>query len=169
MRRKDREMPTDFALAVVDKCEYAVLSMTNAENMPYCVPISIARIQKSVYFHCAMDGEKIICLRANPKVCLACVGDTHRMSNEFSTEYESAILRGIASEVTDTQEKITALRCLCERHTPANMAAFDSEIARSLSRTAVWKIEIEDVTGKRKKYDANGKELKFGQMPEIEE
>lgn len=168
MRRKDREMPTDFALAVADKCEYAVLSMTNAENMPYCVPISIVRIQKSVYFHCAMDGEKIICLRANPQVCLACVGDTYRMMNEFSTEYESAILRGKASEVTDTQEKITALRALCERHTPTNMIAFDGEVARSLERTAVWKIEISDITGKRKKYDKQGKEMKFGRMTESE-
>lgn len=164
MRRKDREMSKDFALQVADKCEYAVLSMTDAHNAPYCVPISIVRVQQSVYFHCAQEGEKIACLRANPQVCLACVGDTHRMSDKFTTEYESAILRGTASEVTDTQEKITALKHLCERHTPSNMMHFDSEVARSLDRTAVWKIEMESITGKRKKYDENGKEMKFGRI-----
>lgn len=165
MRRKDREMSKDFALEVADKCEYAVLSMTDARNnAPYCVPISIVRVQQTVYFHCAKEGEKIDCLRANPQVCLACVGDTHRMPNIFTTEFESAILRGTASEVTDAQEKITALKYLCERHTPTNMANFDSEVASSLDRTAVWKIEIESITGKRKKYDENGKEMKFGRM-----
>lgn len=165
MRRKDREMSKDFALEVADKCEYAVLSMTDARNnAPYCVPISIVRVQQTVYFHCAKEGEKIDCLRANPQVCLACVGDTHRMPNIFTTEFESAILRGTASEVTDAQEKIAALKYLCERHTPTNMANFDSEVASSLDRTAVWKIEIESITGKRKKYDENGKEMKFGRM-----
>lgn len=164
MRRKDREMSKDFALEVADKCEYAVLSMTDAHNAPYCVPISIVRVRQTVYFHCAKEGEKIDCLRANPQVCLACVGDTHRMPNIFTTEFESAILRGTASEVTDAQEKITALKHLCERHTPTNMANFDSEVASSLDRTAVWKIEIESITGKRKKYDENGKEMKFGRM-----
>lgn len=164
MRRKDREMSKDFALEVADKCEYAVLSMTDTRNAPYCVPISIVRVRQTVYFHCAKEGEKIDCLRANPQVCLACVGDTHRMSDKFTTEFESAILRGTASEVTDAQEKITALKYLCERHTPTNMANFDSEVASSLDRTAVWKIEIESITGKRKKYDENGKEMKFGRM-----
>lgn len=164
MRRKDREMSKDFALEVADKCEYAVLSMTDVHNAPYCVPISIVRVQQTVYFHCAKEGEKIDCLRANPQVCLACVGDTHRMPNIFTTEFESAILRGTASEVTDAQEKIAALKYLCERHTPTNMANFDSEVASSLDRTAVWKIEIESITGKRKKYDENGKEMKFGRM-----
>ena len=32
MRRKDREMSKDFALEVADKCEYAVLSMTDGRN-----------------------------------------------------------------------------------------------------------------------------------------
>lgn len=164
MRRKDREMSKDFALEVADKCEYAVLSMTDVHNAPYCVPISIVRVRQTVYFHCAKEGEKIDCLRANPQVCLACVGDTHRMPNIFTTEFESAILRGTASEVTDAQEKIAALKYLCERHTPTNMANFDSEVASSLDRTAVWKIEIESITGKRKKYDENGKEMKFGRM-----
>lgn len=43
MRRKDREMPPEFALTVADKCEYAVISMTDISGEPYCVPVTIAR------------------------------------------------------------------------------------------------------------------------------
>lgn len=164
MRRKDREMSEAFALSVADKCEYAVLSMIDADGSPYCVPISIVCAENAVYFHCAAEGYKIECLRTHSKVCLACVGDTHRMLNEFTTEFESAVIRGTASEVIDAQEKVSALRLLCERHTPTNMSEFDSEIAKNLARTAVWKIEIENITGKRMKYDKNGKEMKFGRM-----
>lgn len=164
MRRKDREMNRDFALMVVDTCEYAVLSLIRPDGSPYAVPVSIARDQDSIYFHGAPAGEKAEAMEANPRVSLACVGATHRMEHEFTTEYESAIVFGTAARVTEEAELLYALRLICERHTPLNMDRFDEEVARSLTRTAVWRIAIDSVTGKRKKYGRDGKELKFGRM-----
>lgn len=164
MRRKDREMDKNFALMVLDKCEYAVLATQNPDGTPYCIPINIVRNGDFIFFHSAMDGQKIQNLVKCPKVCLTAVGDTHIPPDEFTTEYESAVVSGTAYEVSNPQEKIDALRLLCERHVPTNMQAFDEAIEKSLSRTAVWKIQMETVTGKRKKYDHEGKEMKFGRM-----
>ena len=45
------------------------------------------------------------------------------------------------------------------------MDAFDDAIARSLERTAVVKITLTaPPTGKRKQYDKQGEEMKYGQM-----
>ena len=44
------------------------------------------------------------------------------------------------------------------------MAGFDAAIEKSLDRTGVWKIKISSITGKRKKYDSDGNEMKFGRM-----
>jgi hypothetical protein len=151
MRRKDRETSREFALEIVDKCEYAVLSVIDADGLPYCVPITIVRDGEAVYFHCAKDGAKIDAMRKNPNVCLACVGNTNRLKDKFTTEFESAIVKGKAEEVYDENEKIHALKLLCERHTPTNMANFDAAIERSLSRTAIWKISVVSITGKQKK------------------
>lgn len=164
MRRRDREMDRDFALSIVDKCEYAVLATLNSDNTPYCIPVTIVRHENSIYFHSAMSGTKIDNLRNCPKICMTCVGHTHIVPNKFTTEYESAVISGTAHEITDDSEKIFALRILCERHTPDNMANFDEAIERSLSVTAIWCIDIENITGKRKKYGSDGKELKFGKM-----
>lgn len=164
MRRKDREMDQSFALGIVDSCEYAVLSMVLGDGTPYGVPLTIAREGNSIYFHSAQEGKKADALRQCGRVSLACVGRTHRMEYDFTTEFESAIVSGTAQELTGEEEKIHALRLICQRHTPKNMGAFDAAIAKSLHRTAVWRITIEDVTGKRKKYDAKGVELKFGRM-----
>jgi nitroimidazol reductase NimA-like FMN-containing flavoprotein (pyridoxamine 5'-phosphate oxidase superfamily) len=164
MRRKDREMSKEFALDVVDKCEYAVISMIDVEGMPYCLPITIARDNDNVYFHCGPEGLKVDSLKANPEICMTCVGDTQRATDKFTTEFESAILRGRAEEVIDTNEKVHALKIICQRHTPANMDAFDEAIAKSLFRTSVWKVAIREITGKRKKYDRNGEEMKYGRM-----
>lgn len=164
MRRKDREMDKDFALYVIDKCEYAVMAMTDENSMPYCLPVTIVRENDSIYFHTAKEGRKIEILRDNPAVCMTCVGDTYRIPDKFTTEFESSVIYGTACEVTDDNEKIHALELLCRRHSPANMHNFDNSIERSLSRTGVWKIDIADITGKRKKYDKDGVEMKYGRM-----
>ena len=48
---------------------------------------------------------------------------------------------------------------------PKHMDAFDQSIARSLSRTVVVRITLtEPPTGKRKQYDKEGVEMKYGRM-----
>jgi nitroimidazol reductase NimA-like FMN-containing flavoprotein (pyridoxamine 5'-phosphate oxidase superfamily) len=164
MRRKDREMPKEFAEQVADKCDYAVLATVNADGTPYCVPISIVRDNDSIYFHCAKDGQKIDNLKRQNEVCICCTGNVSFMKTEFSLEYESAIIKGKAEEVLQDEEKIHALRLISKRFCPEYMHAFDSEIARSLNHTAIWKINVREISGKRKKLGSNGKELKFGKM-----
>lgn len=94
MRRKDREMPEEFAYMVANKCEWAVFAMIDTEGMPYCVPITIALDGKTVYFHSGPEGYKVDALRKNNAVCISCVGDTYRTPDKFTTEFESAIIRG---------------------------------------------------------------------------
>lgn len=151
MRRKDRQMPEEFAWEVVDKCEYAFLAMTTEDGSPYGLPVTIVREGSAVYFHSAMEGRKTACLRMHPRVCLTCVGNTQIQQDRFTTLFESAVAFGTAAEVTSEEEKIKALRILCQRHTPENMAAFDKAIAASLKRTAIWKITVEEISGKAKR------------------
>ena len=150
MRRKDRQMPEEFAWDVTDRCEYAFLSMIAEDGTPYGLPLTIAREGRSIYFHSAMEGRKIASLRAHPQVCMAFVGDTRVPPGQFTTLFESAVAFGAASEVTEEKEKIHALELLCRRHTPDNMDAFDRAVAKSLSRTGIWRIDVEEITGKAK-------------------
>ncbi len=150
MRRKDREMSAEFAYEVADKCEWMTVAVNGIDGAPYCTAVSPARDKNVMYFHCAAEGYRTECLRADGRVCVFCVGGTERQSDAFTTAYESAVIKGAASEVTDDEEKIRALRLICERHTPANMADFDNAVKRSLARTAVWKITIDEITGKAK-------------------
>lgn len=150
MRRKDREAPAEIGLEIVDKCVYATLGCANADGSPYCVPLSIAREGENVYFHCATQGKKLDNLRRDNRVCVSCVGNTAYPPGEFTVDFESAVIIGSASEVSDNDEKIRALKLLCERHTPDNMSNFDQAIKSSLKITGVWKIKIEEITAKKK-------------------
>ena len=166
MLRKDREMPAKWAESIIDKCKWAVVSMTGEDGAPYCTPVSIARDGNFVYFHSGKAaGARTRALLKDPRVCVSCVGDVNPgYWKNFTTEYESAIFRGTAVPVTEAEEKIHALRLICERYTPEAMEHFEAAVERSLKITAVWKISIEELTGKRKKYDRNGVEMKYGRM-----
>ena len=164
MRRKDREMDRAFALEVLDRCEWAVLAMTDEAGLPYCVPLTIVREGDTVYFHGALSGEKADCLHRNGRVCLTAVGDTRIPPDNFTTEFESAVARGQAEALVEDEEKLHALRLLCRRHVPTHMDAFEEAALASLRRTGVWRFKIDSITGKRKKYGPDGQELKFGRM-----
>jgi nitroimidazol reductase NimA-like FMN-containing flavoprotein (pyridoxamine 5'-phosphate oxidase superfamily) len=152
MRRKDREMPEEFAMAVINKCRFVVMATVNPDGTPYCVPLSIARDGEWLYVHCARNGHKIDNLKRQNRVCVSCVGDTSLPPDHFTVAYESAIVFGTAEEVMEREERIRALRLICERYTPANMAAFDEEIRKALDATAVWKIHIDEASGKQRTY-----------------
>jgi len=148
MRRKDREQDEDFALAVVDQCAYSVMATVNSDGSPYCISLSPARERQWLYFHCAHEGHKIDNLRQRNKVCVSCVGEQQAIPEKFTLKYKSAVIFGTASEVTERKEKIHALNLICRRYTPGNMAAFDEAIEKQLDATAVWKIHIDEISGK---------------------
>lgn len=150
MRRTDRERDRAFALAVVDASPFATLSMIDPEGNPYGVPVNLVRDGDAVYFHAALEGKKTDCLRRTPRVWISCVSYARPLEGKFTTAYDAAMLEGTAQEVTREDEKLRALRLLCERYTPSHMDAFNEEANRSLPRTAIWKIMITAVTGKQK-------------------
>jgi len=149
MRRKDRELSREAALAVFDAAPFATLSMTDG-GRPYAVPVSPAREGMTVYFHCAPEGRKLGCLRANPAVCLSAVSEAAAAPDKFTMYYASAVAFGEAHEVTDEAEKLAALRLICERFTPGNMADFERAAGAGAPRTAVWRVELSEITGKHK-------------------
>ncbi len=151
MRRKDREETPEFALELLKKCEYAVLSTVNEDGSPYGIPISPVFMDGCFYFHCAPEGRKLENIRREPRVGLACVGKTHLIPEQFTTEYESAVLAGSAFLVTNEEEKRRALLCLCEKYAPENLAAAEKAIEGSLHRTGVCRIEPGAATGKAKR------------------
>ena len=156
MRRAERQMDEDWALEVFDKAPYVTVSMIRPDGIPYGLPLSVVRKDnRTFYFHCAAEGEKIDCIRNNPVVSLSAVSRcTPRYEEEkqnFTEYYHSAIALGHAETVTDDNEKIEALRLICERFLPKFMDHFEAAIARSLSLTTVIRIILtEPAVGKMK-------------------
>lgn len=164
MRRKDREMNPDFAWEILEECEYAVLSLVDENQEAYCIPVSAVHQNQTIYIHCALEGKKIDLLSLQKRVCLSAVSRVKRKPFEFSTEYASGIFKGKIALVENEREKIEALRLICEKYAYENMQQFDEAVKKSLNRTAVIKIEADEISAKRKQYDIGGKEMEWGRM-----
>ena len=165
-------MDSQWALDVMRKAPYITVSMTRPDGRAYGLPLSLASVSDTVwYFHCALEGDKLEAIAAHPEVCLSavtkCQPTIGPKDGSFTLQFRSAVAFGKAEVVTDEGEKVVALRAICERFLPKHMEAFDAAIQRSLSRTAVVRITLSaPPVGKRKQYDDQGEELKYGREPQ---
>lgn len=149
MRKADRQMDAQWALDVFDCAPYVTVSMVRPDGCPYGLPLSLARKdERTFYFHCAADGEKTDCLKANPAVSLSavsrCTPAYEEKKQNFTEHYHSATAIGHAEFITDPDEKTEALRLICSRFLPKYMEHFDAAITRSLDRTAIVRITLDE-------------------------
>lgn len=147
MRKSQRKRDAAWACEVFDKAPYVTVSMVRPDGTAYGLPLSVVRDgDDTFYFHCADEGEKIDCILANPVVSLSavsrCTPKYEEDKNNFTEYFHSAVGIGEASIVSTDEEKIHALRLLCERYLQKYMDHFDDAITRSLARTTVVKITL---------------------------
>ena len=151
MRRKDRQLSEDEALAVLSEAEYGVLSTVTPDGIPYGVPINYALEGRSLYMHCAgAGGQKLDNLAACPRACMTAVTGVTLHSHELSTAFRSAMAFGTVSVCEAAEAKRAGLRVLMRRlapeyndHDPACMAD------EALCRVTVLRMDIDTVTGKK--------------------
>ena len=185
MRRKDREMDRSFGLTVIDRSRFGILAMVD-RGRPYAIPLSLVREGDALYFHSAPEGRKTEVFQQNPEVSIAFVGEWRvpelftaaelekvtddeektaiLLSKVFTVEFESVVATGRVRLVRDDEERIKAMRLICEKYTPTKMAYFTQAAQAGLPRTHIYRIDMTEVKAKRKKYDRQGEEMKWGQL-----
>jgi nitroimidazol reductase NimA-like FMN-containing flavoprotein (pyridoxamine 5'-phosphate oxidase superfamily) len=190
MRRKDREMSGEYGLSLIDRSAFGVLSVKDPDNpdLPYSIPLSIARRGEKLYFHSARDGYKYELLQDGRPVRIVFVDRAEvpdlfseedlqdladrgkisdLLSKVFTTEYSSAIVSGTIEGIAfaDRPDEFRlAMRTICEKYTPDKMDYFEAALNFSLKRLAIFSITIDSITAKRKKFDAAGEEMKWQRL-----
>lgn len=129
--------------------------------------------RRAIYLHTARTGRTRETVEANPKVAFV-VGDMGRLlpadeALEFSVEYASVVVFGKAHVVEDRDEARAGLQLLLDRYAPHLAPGRDYRgiTDDELDRTAVFRIDIEAWSGKRKKAEAGFPgAFAFGQVPD---
>ena len=149
VRRQDRLLDEVRAVEILHRGEYGFLSMV-ADGGGYGVPVNYAVSGDTIYMHCAPEGRKLQAMVANPRVSFCVVGYKRIVAEEFTTEFESVIASGVARVVESLDERRQALRLIVEKYSAAHLEQGLQAIERSVHRTAVVAIEVENLTGKVK-------------------
>lgn len=124
MRLAEREIREGAAIcAILDVCDVMTLGLLD-EGAPYVVPVNFdykwEQDRFTFYFHCATEGKKLDCLRANPRVALNCCrfadyhGGDETPPHGKKEDYVSVSAVGRAREL-EGEEGAEALRQLAWR------------------------------------------------------
>lgn len=152
MRRKDRRLSDEDTHALLARGEYGVLSLITPEGHPYGVPLSYVWTEGRAYFHCALTGRKIDALQVNMQASFVVTDAVQAVYDKnFTTLFESAMLYGPMREVTEEAEKQAVLLALAEKYLPDHMDKAEADIAASFSKTAVYALEPDWISGKAKR------------------
>ena len=150
LRRQDRAITEEEALALLIKAEYGVLSTVTKTGKPYGVPLNFCVMDRCIYFHCAVEGQKIDNIKHNKSVSFCAVGNTEILPDKFGTKYESVIVSGEVEEVFDMNKQL-ALEGLLHKYSLEFINQGIKYIEGLKEKTRVFKITINKLTGKARK------------------
>ncbi len=151
MRRKDRAITEEEAIALLSKAEYGVLSTVSENGKPYGVPLNFCIIDHCIYFHCSVEGQKIDNIKQNISVSFCVVGNTEILPDKFGTKYESVIVSGEVEEVFDMNKQI-ALEGLLHKYSSEFIDKGIKYFEGLREKTRVFKITINKLIGKARKH-----------------
>jgi len=147
LRRKDRKMAENDAIALLFRAPYGVLSTSGSDGYAYGVPLSYVYLDGHIYFHCATEGHKLDNIKNNDKVSFCVVGDVENAPEQFTAKYESVILFGRISEVQG-DEKQAAFLALVEKYAAEFREKGKEYICNAEGKAKIMKISVEHIAGK---------------------
>lgn len=149
MRRKDREITEPAEIeAIIQEAKVCRLAMVD-DGQPYVVPLNFGYRDNTLFFHSASSGRKIDVLKKNGRVCFEMdLVDEIKAAEEacdWGIRYRSVIGFGNATLLDDPDEKCEALDTIMGQHSNETF----TYPASKLKATAVIRVDIERMTGKR--------------------
>ncbi|KMY67591.1 hypothetical protein AAU61_10435 [Desulfocarbo indianensis] len=120
------------------------------DGQPYVVPLSFGLAPGRIYCHTGRQGLKMDFLAANDRVCFEAEAGVEVMPGKeacaWGMRYESVVGFGRAVIVDDPEERLSGLRLIMEHYAGKGDYDFPEP---NLARTAILRIDIEEMTGRR--------------------
>lgn len=157
MRRHDRARDEGWIRAFLHRAPIGVLA-TVSEDQPFINTnlFVFDEARDALYLHTARTGRTRANIERNPRVCFSAFEMGRLLpadeALEFSVEYAGAVVFGRASVVDSKEEKEAALQALLDKYAPHLRPGEDYRpiTAGELARTAVYRIDITEWSGKSK-------------------
>ena len=96
--------------AIINKCPYCMLGLTDLEGNPYVIPMNFVREGDIIYLHSGAGGSKEVMATAHPRVCITfCEGHElvymhQQIACSYSMKSRSVVCRGTVELIDDYEE-----------------------------------------------------------------
>lgn len=161
MRRHNQQLTADECIEVLNRCTSGVLAVLGDDDYPYAVPLSYAYKDGCLWFHGALTGHKIDAIEGCPKVSFCVIDKDDVVPEKLTTVYRSVIAFGKAHILDDERKIAQGARILGEKYLRGMSDRVESEIAQSMPKLTVIRMDIEHMTGKE------GVELTAQKKPDL--
>ena len=147
MRRFKQQISEAETKDILRRATNGVLCLTDFDERPYGVPMSfIYDGERSIYFHCALSGRKIECIKHNQNACFTIIDQDEIHPEEFTTYFRSVIVEGTVRIIAERNEMKEALSLLSTKY--SHGIDCEPEIEKGINRVLILKLEIDSITGK---------------------
>jgi len=151
-RRKDRTMKSTREIKLLLKRMPVGRLAISTKDGPYIVAVNYLFFKDCIYFHSGLSGRKIEALRADQRVCFLVDEVGPQVIWEegcgISQIYKSVVCFGKAEFLEESTEKRRILEQMVQKYVPSSNQAASMD-NRNIEMTAVVKIVIESMTGKK--------------------
>ncbi len=163
MRRQDREVTDEVWIrSFLHRASFCALA-TAYEEQPFINTNLFVYDEPAhvIYLHTAKAGRTLTNIKRSELVCFS-ISEMGRLlpadeALEFSVEYSGVIIFGRATIIEDLAEAKHGLQLLLDKYAPHLIPGRDYHpiTLQELKRTAVYRIEIEQWSGKKKEASAD--------------
>lgn len=152
VRRKERAIEDTAELrAVLKRGRFAVIAMCRGDE-PYVVTLNhgFDEDRGCLYYHAALEGQKLDFLRGNPQVCATVIEDRGYVVGDCSHKYRSVVVRGTLAIVEEDGEKAHAMEALIRHQEPDPKPVLDRFLAdpKWMAGVVMLRLDIREMTGK---------------------
>ncbi|MBQ4101175.1 MAG: pyridoxamine 5'-phosphate oxidase family protein [Oscillospiraceae bacterium] len=151
LRRIAQKLSNAENIEILQQQNTGILAVIGDGGYPYTVPLNFVYESGNIFIHCAKQGHKIDAISKESKVSFCVVAKDDVNAPKFSTDYKSVVVFGKATLLESDDEKIDVLTKIVQKYSPQFTQQGKKEIDEFISQTAIIKIEIEHITGKRSK------------------
>jgi nitroimidazol reductase NimA-like FMN-containing flavoprotein (pyridoxamine 5'-phosphate oxidase superfamily) len=151
-RQRDRgRYEREMINAIVDEALICHVGFS-VDGQPYVIPMAHARIEDRLYIHGSVGSRMLKNMKAGVPVCVTVTLldglVLARSAFHHSMNYRSAVILGVAREVTDEQEKRSVFDALVNHVVPGRSADVRAADAQELKATSVLCLVIEEASAK---------------------
>lgn len=123
MRRNEKQLEENEAYEVLKKCSHMILAVKLENGYPYSLPLNHVYEDGKIYFHCALEGQKVDAFKYDDKVCISAVEKDEIIPEKFTSRFISVTAFGKISLVEDEDERMKGFTALIKRFSPDIMKA----------------------------------------------